>query len=1059
MKRKMTELIKKSTCCVLSAVILFTLIFSVTVYAGEVLYEPEKVDAIGGYRSDKDTNYKTARLGGTANNIEDGYFKTDSCDAKVTFVRIDTDLIPIGATKAELKFTGGNPTRNDRNGIIRLYTALADMTTTVVTEGQAAAGNEWDKVTWNMRPHLGTINVAGTVTAGQDFKVDITDLIKDKSGKVTVAVLGDKAETTNAEATYSKVRLVCTVDNMQSYECTDLKRSTSTVDDVKGEVANTEGTLRYLIQSDNLQNLSKVTMYQGWRENTETLSVYACAEKPSDLDAEFTNPVGSVELTHQSETTFGYFYSDIPITGEILADTQYIVVEQKANRNVYAKTITLIFKVNEETPNIAIDYVNEKLTGFADGSYTIDGNAVTPVNGELPVAEYIGKKIAIVKTGNGTTTIDSTPQILEISARPTTLTADTFTVVQPDEIGEKGSIIGITTAMEYSTDNGASWTTGTGEVISEIAGGTTYFVRVKATDIAFRSESCSITINTFGATQEETPNIAIDYVNEKLTGFADGSYTIDGNAVTPENGELPVADYIGQTIAIVKTGNDTTTIDSAPQSLKISARPTAPTTDAFIIAQPSTIDGKGSITGITTAMEYSADNGVSWTTGTGEAISEIAGGTTYLVRVKATDNAFKSESYSITINTFNAAQETKPAIAIDYANEKLTSFAANSVYKINNTEITPETTEIDIADYIGQEITIVKSGNGTTTIDSAPQSLEIPARPSAPTGLEAVSASDTNVSDGKITGVEIGMEYRLSSDNEWTDVSGNEITGLAQGVYQVRVKAGTAAFASESISVTVNTVGKYVITFLNYDGAELGQVSITAGDTPSYNGTPERPQDDKYTYTFNGWTPEITAATENASYTAQFTPSARTYTVMLDTNGGTIESGNVESYTYGTAAVLPEAVTKDNHTFEGWYDNPDCTGEAVTEISETDTGNKTYYAKWKEIKTTEYLNVLDAFKDKLKIEKSYREDGSVALTILPVENNALPELRLYTAIYSERGVLQRVSVTPCNAADGKIELTLTKPAVNDNESYKIMLWTDEYAPVIAAISMTTGLFK
>lgn len=72
-----------------------------------------------------------------------------------------------------------------------------------------------------------------------------------------------------------------------------------------------------------------------------------------------------------------------------------------------------------------------------------------------------------------------------------------------------------------------------------------------------------------------------------------------------------------------------------------------------------------------------------------------------------------------------------------------------------------------------------------------------------------------------------------------------------------------------------------------------------------------------------------------------------TYTITLHANEGTINSGNVTSYTYGTGATLPNDVTRKNHTFQGWYANSTFTGSAVTSISTTETGNKEFWAKWK----------------------------------------------------------------------------------------------------------------
>ncbi len=70
------------------------------------------------------------------------------------------------------------------------------------------------------------------------------------------------------------------------------------------------------------------------------------------------------------------------------------------------------------------------------------------------------------------------------------------------------------------------------------------------------------------------------------------------------------------------------------------------------------------------------------------------------------------------------------------------------------------------------------------------------------------------------------------------------------------------------------------------------------------------------------------------------------YTVTLVTNGGTVNAGDITEYTYGVGATLPTNVTRSGYTFKGWYDNAEFDGDAVTEISATDNGNKEFYAKW-----------------------------------------------------------------------------------------------------------------
>lgn len=97
----------------------------------------------------------------------------------------------------------------------------------------------------------------------------------------------------------------------------------------------------------------------------------------------------------------------------------------------------------------------------------------------------------------------------------------------------------------------------------------------------------------------------------------------------------------------------------------------------------------------------------------------------------------------------------------------------------------------------------------------------------------------------------------------------------------------------------------------------------------------------------NSYIPGAEVPAGVTSLTAQWTPM--TYTVMLETNGGTIADGkDVISYTYGAGATLPTEndITREGYTFEGWYADSSFSGTPVTEISSDDMGNKEFYAKW-----------------------------------------------------------------------------------------------------------------
>ena len=99
-----------------------------------------------------------------------------------------------------------------------------------------------------------------------------------------------------------------------------------------------------------------------------------------------------------------------------------------------------------------------------------------------------------------------------------------------------------------------------------------------------------------------------------------------------------------------------------------------------------------------------------------------------------------------------------------------------------------------------------------------------------------------------------------------------------------------------------------------------------------------------------------------------------TYSVTLQTDGGTIASGKeVTGFTYGTGAVLPTAadITREGYRFDGWYADSSFSGSPITEISATETGNKTFYAKW-----TKNTTPIIPGNDTNNIVEQYKTDDS-----------------------------------------------------------------------------------
>ena len=78
--------------------------------------------------------------------------------------------------------------------------------------------------------------------------------------------------------------------------------------------------------------------------------------------------------------------------------------------------------------------------------------------------------------------------------------------------------------------------------------------------------------------------------------------------------------------------------------------------------------------------------------------------------------------------------------------------------------------------------------------------------------------------------------------------------------------------------------------------------------------------------------------------TAGETP-ARTWNITYVTDGGTIGGLYPVTYTEGTVTVLPTNVTKPGYTFLGWF-TAYTGGVQVKQIEATETGEKTFYARW-----------------------------------------------------------------------------------------------------------------
>lgn len=167
---------------------------------------------------------------------------------------------------------------------------------------------------------------------------------------------------------------------------------------------------------------------------------------------------------------------------------------------------------------------------------------------------------------------------------------------------------------------------------------------------------------------------------------------------------------------------------------------------------------------------------------------------------------YASALQKISLNVLS--KETTPQAVFTAAGDSsgtLSNVDASMKYSVDGgaswTDITGTTAEITgvTAD---KDIQVVKKGDGTATADSDAQIIDV-TQAAIPVGIGKTDCTTAAQNDGTITGVDSTMEYRLSAASEWTSISGNTVSGLANGTYDVRVKANGTVLASEVATVTI----------------------------------------------------------------------------------------------------------------------------------------------------------------------------------------------------------------------------------------------------------------
>ena len=194
------------------------------------------------------------------------------------------------------------------------------------------------------------------------------------------------------------------------------------------------------------------------------------------------------------------------------------------------------------------------------------------------------------------------------------------------------------------------------------------------------------------------------------------------------------------------------------------------------------------------------------------------------------------------------------------------------------------------------------------------------------------------------------------------------------------------------------------------DGEVVAVEDYLKGTMPSFKGSTDKAPDENNRYTFTGWSPEVVVAEEDATYTAQYSATARVfYTITFNANGG---EGSMEPQRFEVGvdtALNVNAFTRENYKFNGWNTAADGSGATYSDggaIREL-TGNMTLYAQW------QYWNGLfcvDAFGN-----LRYYIEGELQKTGWTIINNKTYYLDTETG-YAARGIAALIPAGATEAA-------------------------------------------
>ncbi|MGN1011160.1 MAG: S-layer homology domain-containing protein, partial [Clostridia bacterium] len=318
----------------------------------------------------------------------------------------------------------------------------------------------------------------------------------------------------------------------------------------------------------------------------------------------------------------------------------------------------------------------------------------------------------------------------------------------------------------------------------------------------------------------------------------------------------------------------------------------------------------------------------------------------------------------------------------------------------------PATFQINVKDEGGiysQTIEATNDGSSVTIVDEKPVISKVSISSDSAKGSDKATMKDTitltftcDEPIGKLGNFKINgsnPDTFTKDDNVYTAThlvdEGDKITG-EPATFQINVKdeggiySQTIEATNDGSSVTI-VDEKPVISNISIVSDNADPTKATDGNIVTLTFTADEPVEKLGNFKINGSNPDTFTSVGNVYTTTHkvdegdlLTGEAMTFQINVKNANGiysvTVEETNDGSavtvyreakiiymdgdnimeglepsiFEIGTGATLIAQPEKAGHTFARWYNNPELTGTAVTEISSEATEDQTLYAKWNE---------------------------------------------------------------------------------------------------------------